>query len=74
MTQGVTPEEVHGWLERYFKGRPDLGLSKVWRNWALEPQIPFAPEARRKPRAGFVLAAILFAATLGWFACFNLAP
>ena len=74
MTQGVTPEEVHGWLEGYFKGRPDLGLSKVWTNWALEPQNPFAPEARRKPRAGFVLAAILFAATLGWFAWFNLAP
>ena len=74
MTQGVTPEEVHGWLKGDFKGRPDLGLSKVWTSWALEPGNPFAPEARRMPRTGFVLAAILFAATLSWFAWFNFAP
>jgi len=74
MTQGVTPEEAHGWLEEYFKGRPDFGLSKLWTNWLLEPRNPFAPEARRKPRLGFLVAAILFAAALSWFACFNLAP
>jgi hypothetical protein len=73
MTKGVTPEEAHGWLKEYFKGRPDFGLSKLLTNWALQPQNPFAPEAQRKARRGFVLAASLIAATLGWFAWFNLA-
>ena len=74
MTQGVTTEEAHGWVTEYFEGRPDIGLSKVWTSWALEPGNPFAPEARREPKAGFVLAVILFAATLSWFAWFNFAP
>jgi hypothetical protein len=74
MIEGVTQEKAHGWLDEYFGRRPDLGLSKFMLHLALEPRNPFAPEVRRKPRAGFVVAAILFASALAWFAWFNLAP
>ena len=70
----MTPQEAHSWLDDYFKARPDLGLSSVWTSLALEPRNPFAPETRRKPRAAFRFAAILFAAALAWFAYFNLVP
>jgi len=73
MTKGVTPAEAHGWLEEYFRGRPDVGLSRVWTSLALEPRNPFAPEAPRGPRTGFVFATVLLAAGLTWFAWFNLA-
>ena len=71
MREGVTPQEAHNWLDDYFKERPDLGLSNVWTSLALEPRNPFAPGARCKPRVGFVIAAILFAAALAWIAFFN---
>jgi len=74
MIGGVTQEKAHGWVNEYFNRRSDLGLSNFMLNLALQPRNPFAPEARRKARAGLVVTAILFAAALAWFACFNLAP
>ncbi len=74
MAERSSLDETRIWVEEYFNGRLELGLSAAMVNLALEPRNPFAPEARRKPRAGFVITAILFAAALTWFACFNLAP
>jgi hypothetical protein len=74
MAERTSFEETQIWVEEYFKGRLELGLSAAVVNLALEPRNPFAPEARRKPRAGVVITGILIAAALGWFACFNLTP
>ncbi len=40
-------------------------------NMILEPLNPFDPHARRRPKAGFVLAASLFAIAVSWFVYFN---
>jgi len=74
MLASVTQEKAHDWLDEYLRRRPDLGLSHFMLNLVLEPRNPFAPEARCKPRAAFLVAAFLFAAALAWFACFNVAP
>ena len=74
MRESVTQDKARGWLDEYLQRRSDLGLGNLLRNLALEFPNPFELEARPKPRAGFLVAAILFAAALAWFACFNLAP
>jgi len=70
----VTHKKARAWLDEYLHRRSDFGLANLLRNLVLDPPNPFQLEVRRKPRAGFLVAAILFAAALAWFACFNLAP
>ena len=74
MRGSVTQEEACGRLEMYLKERSDLGLVNLMWILVLEPQNPFAPEARQRPRAGFVLAVLILVSFLAWFAYFNLTP
>jgi len=74
MRESVTQEKARVWLDEYLQRRSDLGLANLLRDLALESPNPFELDARRKPRAGCLVAAILFAAALAWFGCFNLAP
>lgn len=51
--------------------RSDIGLRKALTNVAFEPQNPFDAGARRNPRLGFRVAAILLVAALGVLIYFN---
>jgi hypothetical protein len=72
MSKRVSPEEAQAWVEEYLKQQADIGFGKAIANMILEPPNPFDPEARRRPKTGFVLAASLLAFAAGWFVYFNI--
>ena len=71
MLPPVAPRDVHAWIKEFLRQRPDIGLGSAIGDMIFEQRNPFDSTARRKPRAGFVLGAILFAVSLGCFCYFN---
>ena len=69
----VTVNEVLGAFEAKMEQRLDLGVVNRALNVFLEPQNPFEPERRRKPKMETVLFGMLFALVLAAFLFFNLA-
>jgi len=67
----VSPREMHAWIEESLGQRPDFGLTKAIVNTFFDAPNPFDPRARRKPKAGFLVGAILFAVSVGCFCYFN---
>jgi hypothetical protein len=65
MVNRITPREVHAWLEESLSTRTDLGFGKAIANLTLEPPSPFDRQARRKPKAGFLVVVLLMAVTAG---------
>ena len=63
----------HAWIKESLGQRSDIGLKKAIVNMLFEPPSPFDPRARRKPKAGFVLGAILSATAVVCFCYFNFA-
>lgn len=61
------------WIEEVLTEQPDIGLGKAAVGFFFEACSPFDPRARRKPKAAFVLGAILSAAAAICFCYFNLA-
>lgn len=72
MPTAISPGEVRKWIEQAMAQQPDIGLKKAVADILLQAHSPFDPQARRKPRVGFVLGAIFFAAAVICFYCFNL--
>ena len=68
----VSSHEVHAWIKESLGQRSDIGLKKAIVNTLFEPPSPFDPRARRKPKAGFVLGAILSCYCRGLFLLFQL--
>jgi hypothetical protein len=73
MPTQVSSHEVHAWIKESLGHRSDVGLRKAIVNTLFEPASPFDPRARRKPKAGFVIGAILFLAAVICFCYFNFA-
>ena len=73
MPKQISSHEVHAWIEESLGQRSDIGLKKAIVNMLFEPLSPFDPKARRKPRAGFVIGALLSATAVGCFWYFNFA-
>jgi len=73
MPVSVSPREIHAWIEESLGQRPDFGLRKAIVNMFFDTPNPFDPRARRKPKAGFLVGAILFAVSVGCFCYFNFA-
>ena len=73
MPTQVSSREVHAWIEESLGQRLDIGLKKAIVNTLFESPSPFDPRARRKPKAGFVIGAILFVAAMVCFCYFSFA-
>ncbi|HEV2173199.1 MAG TPA: hypothetical protein VGR71_06520 [Nitrospira sp.] len=73
MPPPVSSREMRAWIEESLGQRSDIGLGKAIVNTLFETPNPFDPRARRKPKAGFVVGAILFAVAAGYFCYFNFA-
>jgi len=73
MPPQVSSHEVHAWIKKSLGQRSDIGLRKAIVNMLFEPPSPFDSRARRKPKTGFVLGAILFATAVVCFYYFNFA-
>jgi hypothetical protein len=73
MPPPVAPRDVHAWIKESLAQRCDIGFWNAISNMIFEPRNPFDVRARRKPKTGFSLGAILFAASLGFFYYFNFA-
>jgi len=71
MPTQVSSHEALTWIKKSLRQRPDIGLLNTIVNTLFEPPSPFDPKVRRKPRAGFVLGAILFATGAACFCYFN---
>ncbi len=71
MARRVTSAEAHAWLEENFRARTDLGFCKAVANLVLDPRNPFEPGARRKPKKGFLLGALLLTAAVVFLIYFN---
>lgn len=71
MPKPVAPFEVHAWLDENFRARPEFGLRKAMTSLVLEPPSPFDSHVRRKPRVGFLMLALMAAATMTCFLYFN---
>jgi hypothetical protein len=71
MTKSVTPLEIHAWLEKALSARTDLGFRKAIANLVLEPPSPFEPDARGRPKTGFLLLVSLATAAVASFFYFN---
>lgn len=69
----ISPNEVQKWIELALAEQPNIGIIRAVMNIVLEAPSSFDPLARRKPRAGFVLGAVLFAAAAVCFCYFNCA-
>ena len=69
----VTVDEVLAAFEAKMERRPDLGVAIRALNVFLEPQNPFEPERKRKPKMETVLFGMLFAVVVAAFLFFNLA-
>lgn len=72
MPTAISPGEMKKWIEQALAQQPDIGLRKAVVDIVLQARSPFDPQPRRKPRAGFVLGAILFGAAAICFCYFNL--
>jgi hypothetical protein len=55
----------------YVAARPEIGLGKMLRNLALEPQDPFKRDRPRAFRRGFVIVVLFSAVFVAWFVWFN---
>ena len=73
MLPPVAPRDVHAWIKESLAQRCDIGFWNAINDMIFDPRNPFDSTARRKPRTGFVLSAILFALSLGCFCYFNFA-
>jgi hypothetical protein len=71
MTRCVTTIEVHAWIEENLSARTDLGFRKAIANLVLEPPSPFEPDARGRPKTGFLLLVCLVTAAIAFFLYFN---
>jgi hypothetical protein len=69
----ISPGEMQKWIEESLAQRPHIGLRKAVANMVLESHNPFDSRVRRKPRVGFALGAVFFAAAVICFCYFNLA-
>jgi hypothetical protein len=69
----VSPGEMQKWIEESLAQQPHIGLRKTIVNIILEARSPFDPQARRRPRVGFVVSAIIFALAVICFCFFNFA-
>jgi hypothetical protein len=63
---------MHKWIEQVLAEQPHIGLGKALVNFVLEPCSPFESRAWRKPRAAFVLGAMLFIVAAMCLCYFNL--
>jgi len=72
MTIPILPNEMQKWIEREIAEQPHIGFRKALIDIVLEARSPFDPRARRKPKAAFVLGAVLFVAAAICFCYFNL--
>jgi len=73
MPAAIPPNEMQKWIEQALAQQPHIGLRKAVMNIVLEPRSPFDPQARRKPRAGFMLGALFCTAAVVCFCYFNFA-
>ncbi len=73
MPAPVEPRQVHAWIKESLGQQPDIGLGKAIGNLILEPRNPFDSMARRRPKVGFVLGAVLLTLAVGCFCYFNFA-
>ncbi len=73
MPESIPPNEMQKWIEQALAEQPHIGLRKMVANIVLQARSPFDPRARRKPRVGFVLGAIFFAAAVICFCYFTFA-
>ena len=73
MATQVSSHEVHAWIKEFLGQRSDIGLKKAIVNTLFEPPSPFDPRARRTPKAGFVIGALLSAIAVACFCYFNFA-
>ena len=73
MPAPVSPSEIRAWIEKSLGQRPDFGFWKAVVNMSFEAPSPFDPRARRKPKIGFLIGAMLFAVAVGCFCYFNVA-
>lgn len=71
MRKRVTPIDVHAWLDEGLKARADFGFRKAIARLVFEPPSPFDPQARRKPRAEFLILVLLVTAVMACFFYFN---
>ncbi len=69
----LAADEVLAAFEARMEQRLDLGVVNRALNIFLEPQNPFEPERRRKPKMETVLFGMLFAVVVAAFLFFNLA-
>ena len=69
----VPVNEVLAAFEAKMEERPDLGVANRALTVFLEPQNPFEPERRRKPKMETLLFGTLFALVVAAFLFFNLA-
>jgi hypothetical protein len=74
MPAPVSSHEMHAWIEESLGQRSDIGLGKAIVNMLFEVPNPFEARARRKPKVGFVVGAILFAVAASCIWYFNFAP
>ena len=72
MPTPVSSREMRAWIEESLSQRPDIGLVKGIISMFFDPPNPFDPRTRRKPKAGFILGAVLFVVASGCFCYFNL--
>jgi hypothetical protein len=73
MLTQISSGDMHVWIKESLRHRSDIGLKKAIVNMLFEPPSPFDPRARRKPKAGFVIGALLSATAVGCFWYFNFA-
>ncbi len=69
----VTVNQILAAFEAKMEQRLDLGVANRALNVFLEPQNPFEPERRRKPKMETLLFGTLFALVVAAFLFFNLA-
>ena len=69
----LAADEVLAAFEARMERRPDLGVVNRALNIFLEPQNPFEPERRRKPKMETVLFGMLFTVVVAAFLFFDLA-
>jgi hypothetical protein len=71
MPTQVSSHEVRAWIKESLRRRADIGLKNAIVNTLFEPPSPFDPRARRKPKSGFVIGAILSVTAVACFWYFN---
>ncbi len=73
MPPPVSSREMHAWIEESLRQRSDIGIGTAIVNMLFEAPNPFDARAWRKPKAGFVVGAILATVAAGCFCYFNFA-